>query len=579
MIESSRKGLDFLFVHTDAGTSPLPFEVFLPPLGLIQIATYLNAQGFRSRVVDTRDVKFSLGWFADYLSEARPAWIGFSAYTDTIFAVGHLIEVVRTVSPSSRIAIGGAHATVCDEESLKETAPDVVVRGEGETPCAELLHKSKLSGVKGISFLRRKKIVRTPPPPLLDLDSLPSPDYSVVEGHKEIPYGFAVSTGRGCPYRCAFCAAGTLGFSVRSRSVARVIEDIRAIRKQHGGNYFVIVDDTFTANIRRTEAFCREIKKIGGGSDLFWYAEGRVDRLARRPSILKTMREAGCAFLQFGVESGDQKVIKAYRKNIVTEDSVGLVAACAGEGILTHAGFIVGGPFESDQTLSNTHKLAAKLLEVSRGFLSTRFEYLNPMPATDIFMRPERYGLTLLDPRLYTSVGFDNCVTETESLSRNDIIRRKSEMTNEALAATSKRVLSTDGQSMKRLRHLHDTLGNIHPSLLFLDVKDWKSYFKNWLEAIHLKAERFSQFTPRAGKNFRDLIPARVGMFNVDEGGRYCIPALEIFLSEDESDLFHYCSGKLSSSEIAVILGKKEEEIGKTLLSLENKRIIVYRTF
>jgi radical SAM superfamily enzyme YgiQ (UPF0313 family) len=573
--------LDLLLLHAEAGLTPLGTQKVLPPLGLIELASFLTAHGFRCRVIDARHRDFTLTWLAGYLAEHRPRWVGIDVFTDTLFTATRLVRIVRNLAPESRVVLGGAHATMCSEDVLLELMPDAVVRGDGELPCADLLSKRRLADVPGIAFKRGSKVVLTPPPPLLDLDKKPTPDYCLIENLNPAFYVPMVSTGRGCPYRCAFCAAGTLSPTVRWRSVPLVIQDIAAVRAALGGQHLVIADDTFTVDAARTEAFCNAIVEIGGGRDFVWYAEGRVDRLTRHPALLAQLRAAGLRFLQLGIESGDERVLAAYRKQIRLDDAVELCRACAREGIFIHAGFIVGGPFESAATLANTRALFMHLAEASAGHLQVRFEFLNPLPATDVFDHPEQYGLSLLDRRLYSSVSFDNCVTETEALSWAEIHVARKHLYADAAKKLREVFEQQDERFYQSCRDLIATSGAGHASFRFLlyPQQEPKEQFSEMLRVVTAEAAAVPQFFASYEHFGMDAIPTRIHIPTLGPSGRYHIlPAAEE-LTPAEHDFYHYCSGKLTAEEIAIILDWNEEQTTSTLRSLEAKRAILYRTY
>lgn len=101
------------------------------------------------------------------------------------------------------------------------------------------------------------------------------------------------------------------------------------------------------------------------------------------------MYDSGLRFLQFALESGVPSVLKAYNKEVDLDYAIDLVRECARLGIFIHINFIVGGPFESDETISRTKAYARKLIAAGNGYLNMLFPYLTPLPGTDIFDNPE----------------------------------------------------------------------------------------------------------------------------------------------------------------------------------------------
>lgn len=570
--------MDLLLIHVEAGIMSLQIST-LPPLGLIQLATYLKSHGFDCSVIDARHRDFSIDWFFDYLARTRPRWVGISVLADTVFAARRLIGIVRKASPETRVVVGGAHATVRPEEVFQDLKPDVVVLGEGEIPSAELLSRSKPSDVRGIMFRDGNGFVRTQPAPLVDMDDLPSPDYTLVQNFKELSYQTTAHTGRGCPYRCSFCAAPILGPKVHVRSIAKVMEDIELATRATGNRYVWITDDTFTFDGRRVREFCKAIRRIGGGKDLFWYCEGRIDRLARDPSLIKEMKGAGCSIMQLGVESGDERVLEAYRKEIRLDDVRKVIRALTDERILSHAGFIVGGPFESPNTIARTQKLLHELAEISRGLMQIKLSFLNPLPATDVYEHPERYGIRLLDPGLLSSVYFDNAVTETDSLSREDIFRAQRRVGEEAISLLKESFDSQDEAFHSYMTDLFGRIGPEHISFAFLSKISHVESSKMLTQHFFKIAGEYKQLYTFGHEHSLDLVPSRIPIFDVGEDGRYRVGASKVQLTEDESDVLHYASSKLTGREIAFLLEMEDERIRKVFKDLEDKKAIVYRAY
>lgn len=580
-MKTKRHALDFLFVHAEAGLSPFQTGTTTAPLGLVQMTTFLVAQGFRCRVIDTRHSHFTPEGFSAYLQEFRPRFVGFTVLTDTIFTVGRLIRLVRLASPSSQVVLGGAHATVCDEEVLDELGADIVVRGEGEVPALDLLQRQKKpDDARGVSFRRRGKLVRTPAAPLVDMDALPSPDVAVIEGWEQMRYSPAVVTGRGCPYRCTFCCAGILCRKVRWRSIPRVIEDIALARRRLPESFLLIDDDTFTLDPQRTADFCRHIRQIGGGTDFFWYCEGRVDRLARHPALVRQMREAGLILLQLGIESGDERVLAAYRKEITLDDARRLVETCGHERIFLHAGFIIGGAFESRETIARSESFLHDLVEKSQGLIQFNFSFCTPLPGTELALHPERYGIRPLDPRLLSSIAFDNCVTETETLSRLEIMRARRQLMQAGVEALQKESLSWSEDLRTYCDRIFRQVSLFHMAMFLLHpLSRQQKIGQLKLNQIRTQAAKSSSFQLAAGRKWPDLIPARMLLMDIDEHGRYCFPPSKRAVSEVENDILHYACGKHTGRDIARFLGRRLSELAPVFASLEKKRLILYRTF
>ncbi|MBT3181416.1 MAG: radical SAM protein [Deltaproteobacteria bacterium] len=571
--------LDFLFIHVETSLAPIMGHSYLAPLGTVSIATYLREQGFKARVVDTRRTFFTLKWLENYLSERKPKFVGFTMYTDTIFNVNRIIKLVKKLSPASKIVCGGAHAAVSDEDLLRNYDVDVVVRTIGETASLELLQNKQYGDINGISYLDSKRLVRNPDSPKIELDQYPSPDTSVVECVDRYPYGPSIITGRGCPYRCTFCAAGVISPKVHWRSIERNMEDIDVARKDCFSGILSVLDDTFTVDMNRITEFCDRIKEKGGGEEFIWFAEGRVDTISKNPGLLKKMYDSGFRLLQLGVESGDRKVLNAYRKNIDLDDVLSTVKECAELGIFMHTNFIVGGPFESDETIENTRNFAYKLLEAGGGYLQIGFPYLSPFPGTDIYDDPDAYGLKMLDPKLYRTAIFDNCVTETEALSREEIIWHRCNLMDEVRNAMFETIKSQNDEFIKNCHEAKRIAGEFHMSLVAEYYDDWTSYQMSLWSLLFDSIENIPQLKKTGGNDIKTLIPTRTASVVINEDGRVDFPYIKESISPLESQIYDFSAGKLTSYEIAKEIDVDYKKVEEAVRSLENIQAICYRTY
>lgn len=572
-------GLDFLFIYVETGLSPLVYSAFLPPLGVIQIATFLRQKGFKVRVVDARHMEFSVEWFASYVHDFTPRYVGFTLQTDTLLNAGRLIDIVRKESPSSRIICGGPHPTICYESVLSDMDVDAVVRGRGELPCLGLVEGKAFSDVQGLAYKRRRRVLRNGEESLLSLDDIPSPDCSIVEGSDRIPYSPSIISGYGCPYRCTFCAACVLSPRVTFKTVDKVIEDLIVAQRKYPGRLLMILDDTFTIDPSRIDEFCRKAKAAGGGRDFLWYAEGRVDVIAKYQDILDKMYDAGMRILQFGLESADERVLKAYNKQIKLNDVERLCSRCADIGIFMHTNFIFGGPYESEETISKTRSYARRLIEISRGFMQMGFLYLTPLPGTEIFNHPEKYGLRILDPELYSSASFDNCVTETESLSRDEILSHRAGITVEMFNYIIETVKAQGPDFKQRCDSLLKKVGPVHFCLYLHKFDSVTAFYADIWKGVLRNVDKFSQFLHRAGDDILNRVPVRVSFMTPEVGGLVLSPAGEAVLTELETRVINLCAGKLTAKGIANELSASEEDVIRALRVLEDKRTILYRSF
>lgn len=157
-----------------------------------------------------------------------------------------------------------------------------------------------------------------------------------------------------CPYHCHFCTYGNLDF--KWREVENIIEELKYIHSL-GIKEVRFKDNTFGANKNQVWELCQ--KMIENKFNFYWSCSSRVDILDE--GLLKLMKQSGCHTIQFGVESGSQKILDSYNKRFTLEQVRKTFFLCHELGIRTMAHFILGLPGESEETVLETINLAKEL--------------------------------------------------------------------------------------------------------------------------------------------------------------------------------------------------------------------------
>jgi len=425
-----QRDLDVVLIHVDSYYNLTQSQ---PNLGLLSIATVLNQEGFRVRLVTPKDLFLSTPEdLQDQITRARPRLVGFYTMSDTIFQVATLAERIRRWLPGVSLVAGGPLASGLGPALDRYHAFDFIVQGEGEFAMLALTQAlcrgtGDAASIPGVLRRQDGQMVAGPPAVAIgDLDSLPDPDRDLVDN----PLRFHVSTGRGCPYACTFCFQAVHGRGYRYRSARRVADEVIRNLEAHNHRAFDIIDDTFVANPHRVLEFCEILRdyRTRSGRDFVWYCEARVDILNLRPDLLRAMKEVGLIRLQIGIESGDPQTLKYYEKRLKLDQLEDLCRRIVEvDGISVYGNFIMGGPHEDRQTWTNSLKLARRLLRMAPGLFETTASFLTPFPETPIARHPERYGLKVMDEDFLTSLTLEECYCETEHLSRPEVRRLRHE--------------------------------------------------------------------------------------------------------------------------------------------------------
>jgi radical SAM superfamily enzyme YgiQ (UPF0313 family) len=178
----------------------------------------------------------------------------------------------------------------------------------------------------------------------------------------------------GCPFQCTFCHIGRR--KNRFRPVQELIDELKAIPEGKAvkiGSADILQNPEWAYEF--SESLLRENIK------LHWETDVRVDKITD-PELLRIMQRSGCTELALGIESLDQKILKATKKNLNLDDVYNGIDKAIAAGIRPTLNMMLGHPLDSDETLQTTR---ARLLELlRRGARLVGFQFLRPLPGTEI---------------------------------------------------------------------------------------------------------------------------------------------------------------------------------------------------
>ena len=332
-------------------------------LGLGYLAAVLVQAKHTVRVLDAKNSFLPDELLRRHVSEFCPDIFGTTAMTHEVHSAARACSIAKSVNPQTWTIIGGPHTSALPERTLDEfDGVDITVAGEGEVTMAELAEAraqgarlSDLESIPGIAFRRDGRPVRNAPRPWIeDLDRLPFPAWEL------FPKAFwPVMAGRGCPFGCVFCQR-VLGRRMRLRSVDNVLAEIDALEERVGQRSLWFSDETFGVNRRWADEFVEKLslRNQRRGYALTWGSNSRAN-LADLERY-RRMKASGCTEISFGVESGDEEILKRVMKGITPRMAVDAIATAQAAGLSAAAFFILGHPGETWRTALKTVNLAAR---------------------------------------------------------------------------------------------------------------------------------------------------------------------------------------------------------------------------
>lgn len=353
--------------------------VRMPRLGLPLLGAQLKAAGYAVSLY--KGAGSELPWSKISNSDL----VGISTTTSTSREAYRMAGFLRSYNVP--VVLGGIHATYMTEEALQFA--DCVVRGEADRnflPLVQaILNGEPIDKLPGLSFWHKGTVLHNPcDPDRVNLDELPMPDLTLLEGHKPLR-SIPVATSRGCPFNCTFCSVTPMfGREYRFRATGKVLDELSLYR---GRNVF-FCDDNFTANPVRSKELLKGMisRKIGLKG---WGAQVRV-AAARDDELLELMSRAGASVVYIGLESINPATLELYKKQQTVEEITYGIRRFHQFGIRVHGMFVFGGDSDTVQTIRDTVDFA---LETKVD--TVQFLMLTPLPGTPLFNQLETEGRLL----------------------------------------------------------------------------------------------------------------------------------------------------------------------------------------
>jgi len=340
------------------------------PVSLATTAAVLREADFETRIADGSVSGMDRAGLSELIASWRPGLVVINTATPSIDSDIAVASLVKAAMPEARTLAMGIHPSALPDECFDIDANlDMVVRGEPEYTVRDaavaLRDREPLEGIAGLSYRADDgKVHRNRKRPFIrSLDKLPFPAWDLIDtGLYRLPFSgerfLLVATARGCPYACTFCANKVYyGAKLRQRSPGRIVDEMEMAVERHGINNFLIWSESFTTDQDYAVETAEEI--IRRGLKVKWVCNSRVDTVS--PKLLRTIKEAGCWMIGFGIESGSQEVLDSVRKGTTIAQAVRSVRMAHDVGLEVTGHCILGFPGETEQTMRQTIDFAKYL--------------------------------------------------------------------------------------------------------------------------------------------------------------------------------------------------------------------------
>lgn len=375
-------------------------DTYSPPLGLLSIAAFVRSHGHEPHVLDIATRGWSIVEVVEFVKRIRPGIVGLSAKTINILNAATIGKEIKAAMPGTLVVLGGAHVTAEPLATLARFREfDIGVIGEGEITFLELVERkdrgADLSAVAGTAYRDDfGEPVANPRRALIsNLDELPFPAWDLLPGFpgaykhsaletKRLPSA-SIMTSRGCPFSCTFCDNAVFGTRVRHHSAQYTLAMIRHLEQRYAVKDLMFLDDNFLLNPDKVAEICDAL--IHDGDDLTWYCIGHAKFMT--DDVLRKIREAGCWFIELGIESGCDRILRLLKKNTSKAEIAAAVARARSAGLKVKGNFIFGLPTETRESLEETTAFA---LDIHLTHFQQNF--LTIWPGCELSVNPAEHG-------------------------------------------------------------------------------------------------------------------------------------------------------------------------------------------
>ncbi len=387
-------------------------------MGLGYLAGALLSHGYDVTIWDA-SIEEAHETFSAHMDANHYDVVGISAPTPLIPSAW---EQAATAKAHGAVTIlGGPHLTLMPHESMEKDSVDLVVRGEAEFTIIEIMaalekhigieqgegkarlfRAENMGDIMGLSWRDEDGKIKHNLDRLLaeDLDAIPFPAHHLfkideytnlnplTDGLDPHARAYTIVTSRGCPYKCTYCSKPITGDTWRGRSVENVIAEWRWLVEDLGATEIGVTDDIWNLDKKRAKELCRALID-NNLNHVPWVTIHGMKVNNTDAELFQLMKEAGCKRVGFGIESGDDEVLRKVIKKGQTVQMVrDAIKWSKAAKLQTMGFFIYGMPGETEESMEKTTQLALELDPDLAHFLMA-----TPYPGTEMWDTLLKEGL------------------------------------------------------------------------------------------------------------------------------------------------------------------------------------------
>jgi len=402
------------------------------PLGLASVMTYVKQKGYDFDLLDVDLGNYDDEYVENFLRDGKYDVVLFGTLVTQYKWAKWLTHTIKRLHPSTKVVIGNSVAASCLDVFMANAPADIVIIGEGEISCGEVLDTLRdgreLKDVLGIAYRDSSgKVIRNPTRPACEINELPMVDWELfdvpeyMKRYQWTAFGvpkeekaivFPVSSSRGCTFRCTFCHFVYWDDTFRHRSPESIVAEVRRNIEKYGATYINFNDDLTLASLVQAERLADGI--LASGLKFQWNASVRTDLFGKpnypyekRLEVAKKLKESGCMALNFSLESANEEILEMMKKYVKKEYFSEQIRVLKEAEIMAYCSVVFGYPLETKETIQETFDLCLQ----NRMYPSVGF--LMPLPYTEMYEYAKTHGF-ITDENAYL-----DSITERQDICLN----------------------------------------------------------------------------------------------------------------------------------------------------------------
>ena len=415
----------------------------VPPYGALHVGRALCDNGHHVSLINADVERPGTEEILGRIEDFDPDIIGFTSIVSTSYKFIKDVSIkIKERFSEKKIVLGG-HLSPVHETLLKATGIDIVIEGEGEIPIVELFdaieNNTSLAAVPSLRFKEEGGIVATDlAEPIRDLNQQKYPLFEMLDMDKylldanssptyrddfswhddfeliygEFPHVFCVVFTRGCVKQCAFCHRHYKGF--RSPSPTYILDYLEYLQKTYRIGFFYFPNELTAPSRRSHLRFIEEIRKRRENGFRFLFSIGGALMETIDSEVLHGYSNVGAVKVEFGYESGSQKILDIMEKRVTVEKNLYAARIAKECKLYSRGNTVLGLPGETVDTVLET----ADFLD--RAQLLPSIAYVQALPGSPIYRYAQLKKLIVDEDDYLTSLSEVNADSTDHYINYTD---------------------------------------------------------------------------------------------------------------------------------------------------------------